>query len=244
MSIFKIKKIIDFCCVSMLYIIAGKVMSVLVLTIFFKSLNNFTELLLFENSLGWFLVEHIFEEYHLTAGKFFLINEDFRTLIRNSIAIVRNFLFLAQALNPLEFLLINLVLFLTFIFYTEKKFKNIIRFCVVICYFFLFQSFLLFNFYFFYVFLVNFLTFIFITITLIFYVYFFYLIISLSKQNNYNKFLKIIIVKSFIYSILVIGQVYIYISIIISTLKINNNIIHEILLTYLIPYIYVYVSVF
>ena len=86
----------------MWYFISGKSMSLLVFVVLVKSLQNFIDLSLFESSIGWFLMEHVFEEYSLTAGKFFLINGDFRTLIKNFIVIIRNIIILPQIFILLE----------------------------------------------------------------------------------------------------------------------------------------------
>ena len=73
----------------MWYLISGNFISSLLFIILSSSLKNISSLPNFESLVGWFLIEHIFEEYHLTTGKFFLISEDFRTLVKNFIMITR-----------------------------------------------------------------------------------------------------------------------------------------------------------
>ena len=62
--------------------------------------NNFNIL---EKSVSWFLVEHVFEQYNLTSGKFFIINEDFRRLITNFLKIVRDLTYWPYVITITEF---------------------------------------------------------------------------------------------------------------------------------------------
>lgn len=225
----------------MWYLIAGKLMSVLIFMILFESLNNFTDLVLFERSIGWFLIEHLFEEYNLTAGKFFLINEDFRTLIRNSVLLTRNIIFLAQILTPLEFFIINLLLISTFIFYKKKNLKDIVRIFIIISYFFLFQSFLFFNFFFMYLFLINFLLIFLIIIALVFYLHFLYLNVNLNIKMFKNS-IKIIFIKLIFYFFLISVNFFFCLLILVSMFKTQENIIQELGLNILIPYSYFYLK--
>jgi hypothetical protein len=222
----------------MWYIISGKLMSGLCLTILSKSLAPISNLILFESSMGWFLFEHVFEEYHLTAGKFFLINEDFRTLVRNSVVIIRNFIFLAQALNPLEFITIYLILMFTYFFYKNKHFKDFVRIIILISYYFLFESFLVFNFYIFCILLINILPIYFLIITLWFYFYLIYLNIVFSdKRVN-----KLMFIKLFIYLLLIIINFFYYLKITLPLFKEWNNFVHELVLNLIIPYLYYYAN--
>jgi len=221
----------------MWYFISGKIMSVLCLMILSKSLKTFPDLIFFDNCMGWFLIEHIFEEYNLTAGKFFLINEDFRTLIRNLVVIIRNLIFLAQALNPLEFIIVNLILMFIFILYKNKHFKNSVIIIVLISYYLLFQSFLIFNFFVFYVLLINIFSILFFIVTLFFYSY----LVSLQLILIEKQIIKIIFIKFFIYFLLINVNLFIYIFITFSLFKQCDNILHELILNIVIPYSYYYI---
>lgn len=227
--------------IKMWYFISGKIMSVLCLMILSKSLKTFPDLIFFDNCMGWFLIEHIFEEYNLTAGKFFLINEDFRTLIRNLVVIIRNLIFLAQALNPLEFIVVNLILMFIFIQYKNKHFKDIVRFIILISYYLLFQSFLIFNFFVFYVLLINIFPILFFIVTLFFYSYLVYLYFILIEKKIIKNYIKIIFIKFFIYFLLINVNLCIFLFITISLFKQCDNILHELILNIIIPYSYYYI---
>ena len=97
-------------------------MSVVSYFVFYKVALDPTDLNLLDRLFGWFFFEHVFEEYAITAGKFFLINEDFRTLITNVLIVIRNILILSHFLTLTEFLLtISVLLLLTyFLFYFLK----------------------------------------------------------------------------------------------------------------------------
>ena len=129
-------------------LISGRVLSVFVILVIGKLFENFSDLILFEKIIGWFLVDHILEEYHLTSGKFFLINEDYRFLIRNITVLILSICFFAQILTPLEFCLVNIFLIAMFLVLTQKKLKDKIRFFIFFCYIYLIHSFLIINFYF------------------------------------------------------------------------------------------------
>ena len=64
----------------MLYLITGKLLSLKSYSLYF-SVCHLEDLETIENLFGWFLLEHVFEEYETTPGKLFIIYEDFRTLI-------------------------------------------------------------------------------------------------------------------------------------------------------------------
>ena len=58
----------------MFYLISGRILSGIVFVIIFKLFNSYSDLILVEKIVGWFFIDHIFEEYGFTSGKFFLIN--------------------------------------------------------------------------------------------------------------------------------------------------------------------------
>ena len=203
--------------------------------ILIKSLNKFTNLFVLEKSIGWFLIEHVFEEYELTAGKFFIVNDDFRTLIQNFIAILRNILFLAQAFTPLEFFTINFLLIFILIFYKNKSLKIIVRTGIMISYFMLFQSFLFLN-----IFLMNtFLVVGFIMLVTNFYIYFLYVFIT-SIKNKKKDLIKFYFFKFFIFIIMFLINalgVFNHITFIMGN---DQNPILIISIIFLIPYTYIY----
>ena len=107
----------------MWYIIAGKIVSLVSYYVFYKVLFEPNTLSVFDQICGWFLIEHIFEDYEKTAGKFFITNSDFRNLIKNFLIIIRNIVFWSHMLTLLEFLLILSTLFLL-IFILSYFFKT------------------------------------------------------------------------------------------------------------------------
>ena len=58
-------------------------MSVLCFFVFFQGVADPLNLDIVNRLFGWFFLEHLFEDYEINAGKFFLINADFRKLIKN-----------------------------------------------------------------------------------------------------------------------------------------------------------------
>ena len=119
----------------MWYLISGQLMSFFSFLLILKFFQNYSDLIIFDKIIGWFLIDHILEEYELTSGKFFLINEDYRSLITNLIVISKNYLFLSQLLNPIAFMLL---FFSVLIFFFNKnnklKYVNLIILGVCICY--------------------------------------------------------------------------------------------------------------
>ena len=112
----------------MWYLFAGKLMSLLTYFVFYKLLITPYDLDLLNRVFGWFLIEHVYEEYNVTAGAFFFINSDFRTLIKNLLIVVRNIVVWSHILTLTEFVLTIsiLVLLMYFLFYFLKinKIKN------------------------------------------------------------------------------------------------------------------------
>ena len=77
----------------MWYVVAGKIMSLVCYFVLVKLFINLNELHVIDKSIGWFLFEHVYEEYSVSAGKLFLMNEDFRSLIKNFLLLARNLIF-------------------------------------------------------------------------------------------------------------------------------------------------------
>ena len=224
----------------MWYLISGKLMS-FIAYFSFKNLfdlnNNYLNTAV--KFFGWFLLEHIEEDYEKTAGKFFITNEDFRRLIKNIFIVVRNVIFWSHLITFLEFILILsiliLLIYVLFHFLKVKRIKSILLDCVLLFYYLNIILFLSLNLYF------SFdwfdLCFIFNPIIIILLmlgfiklkvlVYFYDYII-----NNQNK---IIFIKFLLYLILL------YIIIISFDLNlIKNNFIQESVVKILIIYSYVY----
>ena len=98
-------------------LISGKILSFIVykLCLEFFIVKKMHSLTILQCSVGWFLIEHIFEEYKTTAGKLFLINEDFRTVITNSVLIINNLI-----LNIYNIGFLTIFLCLVTIFWLNK----------------------------------------------------------------------------------------------------------------------------
>lgn len=106
----------------MWFLFAGKLMSVLCFFVFFQGVADPLNLDIVNRLFGWFFLEHLFEDYEINAGKFFLINVDFRKLIKNFLIVVRNIIIWSHLLTFAEFLLTGSTLFLLvyFLFYFVK----------------------------------------------------------------------------------------------------------------------------
>lgn len=94
----------------MWYLISGKLMTAIASAILIKSIKNRNQLNFFDKLTGWFLLEHLFEEYEKTAGKFFTCNEDFRRLILNLFKTARNIVFWSQLITLTEFSLLATII--------------------------------------------------------------------------------------------------------------------------------------
>ena len=222
----------------MWYFVAGKVMSLFTVMALFNLLNNGELTLSLEKLLGWFLVEHIFEEYDFTAGKFFLINEDFRTLIKNLLIIVRNLTFLAQALDPLEFLIINVILFSILLIYKNNSLKYIVQSVIFSIYVLIFQSFLLVNLVLTWVLVKSLLISIASVSAVLFYANFLFLHVIFSPNNKKNYYVSLIKFMFYVFLLIVIsvfaGAALVYMS------KLPGNFVQEFLFQILTPYFYLY----
>lgn len=128
----------------MFYLISGKILSGIVFVIIFKLFNSYSDLVLTEKIAGWFFIDHIFEEYSFTSGKFFLINEDYRDLIKNLLVLCIFLWFFLQQFVLFEFFLVFLFLFFVFLLLNRRINKNLLLSINCI---FLFYTFLLVNFY-------------------------------------------------------------------------------------------------
>lgn len=222
----------------MWYFVAGKVMSLSTVMALFNLLNNGELTLSLEKLLGWFLIEHIFEEYNFTAGKFFLINEDFRTLIKNLLIIVRNLTFLAQALDPLEFLIINIILFSILLIYKNNSLKYAVQSIIFSMYVLVLQSFLLVNLVLTWVLLKSLLISVASVSVVFFYANFLFLHVIFDSNNKKNYYVSLIKFMFYVFLLIVIfvftGAVLVYMS------KLPGNFVQEFLFQTLTPYFYLY----
>lgn len=228
----------------MWYLIAGKLMS-FIAYISFKSLldldiNNITSI---QKFFGWFLIEHMFEEYKKTSGKFFLINEDFRSLIKNILIIVRNVLIWSHFLTFTEFILtVSILVLLTYFliyFLRLTKTKNILRESVLFIYYLLvmfvlgFNLFLSFN-------LFD-LCFIFNPVIILLILLFInYKILNFLYRYASNTQKKLIILKIFFYVGCFVFINLIFLNSVLIINIFNDNIVQESVLKVLIIYIYCY----
>ena len=225
----------------MWYFVAGRLMSFLTISLMLKLSHNFLGLGIYERFVGWFFVEHVFEDYSLTAGKLFLVSEDFRTLIKNLLIIIRNFMFLAQALTPLEFLFANSFLLVVFVFYKSalsRGFKKVLAF---LCCVFLLQSFLVVDFFLTFI-IINFLGSIGAATSVVcFYTTLLYSYMFLYEKSCFkNNKIKFYIIKFFVYTVSVSITLILVWLLLINTVKIPENFINEFSVICLVPYSYLH----
>lgn len=223
----------------MWYLLYGNFVSSLLFIILLNSLKNLNYLSDFELSVGWFLIEHVFEEYNLTTGKFFLVSKDFRTLIKNFIMIIRNIIFLAQLFTPLEFIIINVLLLCTLILFKKTKFYNKLKILVLFSYYFLFKSFVFFDYYLISTLCSNFFLMILNLMAISLYVFILYCFLTLTK-GKLKQIIQLVLIKIFLYLFVMIIN-FILISLLIFLLfsiKNQENILHEFSLNILIIYSY------
>ena len=219
----------------MIYLIAGKVLSFFIYTIFYKYLYCLEDLTNLDSFLGWFLIEHVYEDYSTNYAKLFLIYEDFRRLIINILFIMRNIFFIAQYMTINEFLLVNFFVFFFSVCYRKKSKKLSFKIIFALVYICILNSFSLISF-----------IHIFMLIFIIVFIYLFKVLInfytSIFSYFNFPKFneLKIIIVKILSFLVVFFFFVGCLMLNLITFIKINDNFIQEFLIKNLIIYIYTY----
>ena len=233
----------------MLYFFASRLMSLISYFVFYKLFINSTDLNLLDRSFGWFLIEHIFEEYSMTPGKFFLTSIDFRTLIKNFLIIVRNVLVWSHFWTLLEFILTISVLILLFfvLFYffeaniiKKRKEVAILSYYVSVIYATILRTFILFNLfdiYFIFKPIFIFVTFFFIVRHLCKAIVGFYYII-LSKRNKID--FTVTGIKTIFYIVCVFVISLVLINIVLTTNIIADNLSQEFLVKILLLYTYWY----
>ncbi len=237
-------------------LLAGKLIALTSYSIILQTIENINELNYLNTIFGWFLVEHLSEEYSKTAGKFFLVNRDFRNLIRNVLIVIRNIIGFAYFLTLIELLLsisllITLIYCLYYLFFINKVkgVKNemlILAYYSFIIYVLLIKLIISFNWFdvcflvkSFVIFYFNFL------VLYSFYLSFCFLF---NQSKRFSKKLKIkqknvVIVKILFYS-LNTGFLFIILFYIISfTSTQSNNVIQEIFAKILLFYSFIYYTI-
>tara|TARA_B110000003_G_scaffold243693_1_gene252325 strand:+ start:33320 stop:34045 length:726 start_codon:yes stop_codon:yes gene_type:complete len=222
----------------MWFLLAGNLLSLFAYSIYCNYLFEAKTITKTKCLLGWFLIEHSFEEYNTTAGKLFLVYEDFRQLITNLLSISRNVFFIAQYFTPVEFVFVNLVIFLIVFIYKKKLSLSTIKSLIVFSYYVILNSFLFID-------LTNlnkiFVLYLLIIILIFYFSIFYYLLFfKLSHIKISNIYFKLIITKMFTYSSTFLA---IFSSIIVSLssfITINENFVQEFVLNNLVLYLYFY----
>lgn len=231
---------------NMWYLISGYILSSVVFILISKLFLNFSvlNLELNEKIIGWFLIDHIFEEYAFTSGKFFLINEDYRSLITNIIILIRNLCFFAQLFSPIEFITINILLIIIFFLVTSRHWKHRVKLFVFVSYIFLLQTFLIVNTYL----LIHLFNLIVINAILIFSYYFYIYLISLLLIYNCSKdsakqIYFVLIIKILVYFVVMfVGLLILFLVLFINCDSVNNFFL-EFFLKLLIPYTYIFSTI-
>lgn len=133
--------LISYCLLQLIYskniwvFFTGKIISDMVYILLQNILINKENLQLVHKTLGWFFIDHIWEDYQKNTGKFFLTNRDFRQkLTLNIFILLRNILFWSYFTTLFELTCLILILtflsyilFLCFFYYPKKtKLKKLI----------------------------------------------------------------------------------------------------------------------
>ena len=207
-----------------------------------------------EKILGWFLQEHIREDFNMTAGKRFMVNADFRNkFLINIVKITRNFIIWSHLITILELItLIFTIFFLLYLTgihvcsrygkeynYTRKDFLLFLFVSLLIYQ--LGQIYCIFDFYFIgQPLCICFSTFC-IVIFVLLNIYLLYIYVYFFKSKHYNNFKKkFYIMKFFFYLIFSFMILYILYKIIIYENKSNNNFCQELLIKTFFIYIWYY----
>ena len=225
----------------MRYLVTGKLLSLGTFLLYFDifNLNNLTTL---ENVFGWFLIEHIFEEYDMNAGKLFIVYEDFRSLIINMFLIARNLFFIAQFFTPFEFLFINCFLIMSIILCINNvKFKKL-KILLIFVYLNILNSFIFIDTFFIFKVFVLFLFLYFLNRCVISYAILISctIFIRLSSLNKYGFYIKLNFIKILLTITLICTSFFTYLIYLDTFSKFDNNFIQEFILKVLILYLYIY----
>ena len=211
--------------------VAGKFISVVAYFMLLKLTIDYAELNFFEISFGWFLIEYVYEDYSETSGKCFLINKDFRDLIKNLLIITcKNVV--------LKFYFLFLLLFSLVCVFSLKKynFKKLSVLCFCGLFFLLFFSFKLsvnfFN---------KYLLLLFFILTVLSFYFIFYAHINFYFDKVKQK-MHLLPYKLWFYLLIILFFNVIFVVLLTLMINTNNNFIQEFLLKILVIYIYVYYS--
>lgn len=216
----------------MWYLISGSLMSLLGYITFINFLQKDC-LDIYQHLICWFFIEYLYDYYNFSAGKFFLLDSEFRTLTRNGLIVTLNSILFARLVAPLGFFLLNLCLFLFFLVTSPKNFNNYyLNSFLIFCYVLLLYSFIYFNSGLIYLFLKVYLIFFLCLIVIIVYLYIGSLNLCLGPNFKYSYFL----LKFFLYSSLFLLNILIFLTCLLNS--VSDNIIQEFSLKILIPYTY------
>lgn len=232
----------------MWYLIAGKLMCLIIYFIFSKAFVYTNELTMLDRVIGWFFVEHLFEEYNIIAGKFFLTNIDFRTLLKNVLIIFRNVFVLSHLVTFTEFLLtVSILILISYFLVYFLKLKKIstvdifvFSYYAIIIYLLLLKTFFSFDLFdIFFIFkpitAVLFLCSCFF-IAIRFYIFYFVLfILNVMVRYCFVAFIKIIFYVLIFFSLNILFLTFFFI-----VLELSDNLIQEFLIKFLIVYTYFY----
>lgn len=234
----------------MWYLIAGKLMTLLSYFTFRKASLFINELNLLDRLIGWFFVEHIFEEHNLPPGKFFLINLNFRVLIKNFLIILRNVFIWSHFITLMEFLVIVSILllityFLSYFLKLKKiKFKIIEIFIFVyyifIVYLLLLKTFLSFDLFDIYFIFNPIIVLLFITSCSFIVVRFYSLLLLLFVSNIRVQSFFVICIKITYYFLTFLFLISLFLGFLLITFELNHNLVQECFIKLLIVYTYTY----
>ena len=227
-------------------------MSLVCYFVLVKLFINLNELHVIDKSIGWFLFEHVYEEYSVSAGKLFLMNEDFRSLIKNFLLLARNLIFFSFFKTLLEFFFIFLLIALYFFLFfyllyllntKEAERKNLNNLFFVYFYGFLFfiffrQLFVIFTWYDLSI-LFN-LSIIFLILGFVIIILFTFIKRFFLEKRVFN-YVKLLLIKTFFYFFMILSTTFLFLHYrVFIDLPVTNNVIQEMCLNLLFFYTYLY----
>jgi hypothetical protein len=236
----------------MWYLIAGKLMCLIIYFIFSKAFVYTNELSILERLIGWFFVEHLFEEYNILAGKFFLTNVDFRTLLKNLLIIFRNVFVWSHFVTLTEFLLtVSILILITYFLVYFLKLKKInanvmdifiLSYYAIIIYLLLLKTFFSFDLFdIFFIFkpitaLLFLCSCLFIAIR---FLLFYFIVFTL---NTIVRYCSVVFIKTIFYVLIIFCLNILFFTFFSITLELSNNLVQELLVKILVVYTYAYYS--
>lgn len=225
----------------MWYLISGRIMAILSFLMLCKLFKTFPDLILFEKIMGWFLIDYILEEYSFTAGKFFLINEDYRSLVRNIVVLISSLCFFAQILTPFEFILVIVFLVIVTLFVTITNKQPKIQLLIILSYTCLFYTFLIVDFFI----LINLFKFIIVIccLSILTITYLYSWVLSLTYKCYVNKLKQILLLtclKTIMFAFFLKLETYLSFYLLFRSCRFINNFVLEFVISKFIPYSYFY----